>query len=63
MFRDEIKITKSGKRLKIDYFQGDVYVEVQNDRDAYEYLQRQAQTLATLRTNLLREAEKFNPNE
>jgi len=59
MFTENFKAQKSGKKLYIDYFMGSVNVEVQNDRDAYEYLVTQAATLETLRSNILKEADKF----
>lgn len=64
MFNEDIKVVKRGKRLHINYFQGAIIVEdLQTDADAYEYCLTQARTLAMLRNNLLREAEKFNINE
>ena len=59
MFIEEFKAHKSGKKLYMDYFQGNIFVDVENDRDAYEYLVSQASTLETLRANVLKEADKF----
>lgn len=63
MFREEVSVKLVGKRLHINYFEGVIIVDVEDERDAYEYLQTQARRLASLRSNLLREAEKFVKQE
>lgn len=63
MFKEEISVQLINNKLHINYFEGAVVVDVKDERDAYEYLQTQARRLASLRSNLLREAEKFIKQE
>lgn len=63
MFREEVEVKLINNRLHINYFEGAIIVDVQDKRDAYEYIQTQARRLASLRSNLLREGEKFAKDE
>lgn len=59
MFKEEFEAKLIGNRLHLKYFQGDVIVDVQGEKDALSYLVRQANVLEKLKCNLLKEADKF----
>ena len=63
MIRSDYKATLNGKRLKVEYFEGDIYIEDMDKRSAYEWLVSQANKTQQLASNILKEADKYGGQE
>lgn len=60
MFSDEFSVRLAGKRLFIDYFKGNVWVDnIESKEQAYKYIMKEVAKLDSLKQRMLSEADKF----
>lgn len=59
MFKEDFKANRIGNKLFLEYFQGNVVVDVESDAQAHKYLMEQASKLDRLKSNILKQADKF----
>ena len=59
MFIEDFKTSLVGNKLMINYFEGAVVVDVENSTEANKYLMGQVAILDRLKSNMLKEADKY----